>query len=242
MCGVIGIISLDSNRPKLVNILKELFIQSSIRGLHSTGISWLDSDDLIQTHIVNGGPQNLFDSIDLRRCFGKNGLSVIGHVRYSTSSLEYPQPIFSKDYSLVHNGVISQEPPELWAKLYGVSTTTENDSELILRLIESDREPLLEFRDKSMAVCVLSVGGSITTFRNHSRPLYITILGCDTVIITSTCDIISRTLKSLHIQDGVIMRTLPSFKYNFSVQSGRIVGSKNCVEFITEDQQIRVMG
>ena len=56
---------------------------------------------------------------------------MIGHCRYSTSDLQYNQPIYNDDYSIAHNGVVSQEMPERWKELYGYDCKTKNDSELI---------------------------------------------------------------------------------------------------------------
>jgi asparagine synthetase B (glutamine-hydrolysing) len=114
-------------------------------------------------------------------------LYMIGHCRYSTSDLEFNQPMFHTDKSIVHNGVITQELPDNWKELYGYDCITKNDSELVLH----SRDPLREFSNMSMGVVELHKDRKLRFYRNGKRPLYLTNVpnGC---IITSTADIAKR--------------------------------------------------
>jgi asparagine synthetase B (glutamine-hydrolysing) len=114
-------------------------------------------------------------------------LYLIGHCRYSTSDLEFNQPMFCQGKSIVHNGVITQELPENWKELYGYDCITKNDSELVLH----SNDPLREFSHMSMGVVELYKQKKIRFYRNGKRPLYLTSIpsGC---IITSTADIAIR--------------------------------------------------
>lgn len=126
--------------------------------------------------------------VDLEGMVNENDeLCLIGHIRYSTSSLKHNQPFSNGYYSIVHNGVISQEPVEQWP----YKTKTENDSELILKAGEAGHHPLLVFHDKSMAVCTLTFDGYLTGYRNHERPLWFTLLD-NGIVFTSTKDIAVR--------------------------------------------------
>ena len=113
-------------------------------------------------------------------------LYLIGHCRYSTSTLEFNQPIYNNDKSIVHNGVITQELPENWKELYGYDCMTQNDSELVLH----SADPLVEFSHMSMAVCELTQK-QLRVYRNGKRPLYLTSTERGR-IITSTSDIATR--------------------------------------------------
>ena len=154
MCAVIGAV-LKNPTLKDFESLKRVFLESKIRGLHATGISflprWTDdivtlkepipADAFIEKHMHN---DNFKDFIN------KDGnLYLIGHCRYSTSDLEYNQPISNKKASVAHNGVITQELPEKWKELYGYDCSTKNDSELLLHTIEENVSPLRRWKDAS---------------------------------------------------------------------------------------------
>ena len=70
-------------------------------------------------------------------------------------------------------------------------TETGNDSELILKSLENDSHPFIDFPDSSMAVCSLDYRKRLTCFRNHERPLWYSLTEKG-VIFTSTQDIALR--------------------------------------------------
>ena len=193
MCAVIGAL-LQSPSKEDFEALKRVFIESKIRGMHATGISFLPkwSDGIVT--IKEAIPADVFvekhmHSDNFKEFLNKDGnLYLIGHCRYSTSDLEYNQPIGNDSHSIVHNGVITQELPEHWQKLYGYNTVTKNDSELV----QHSNDPLAEFSNMSMAVCELTAcTKEIVAYRNGKRPLYLTTLKNGS-IITSTEDIPKR--------------------------------------------------
>lgn len=188
MCAVIGVMLQQPNAADF-EMVKRVFLESKIRGMHATGISFLPAwSDGIETY-KKPVPADKFEYLnDIGSLVNSDGnLYLIGHCRYSTSDLQYNQPMESPDKSIVHNGVITQELPENWKELYGYDTLTHNDSELILH---SD-DPLKEFSHMSMGVVELYKEKKLRFYRNGKRPLYLTSLtnGC---IITSTKDIANR--------------------------------------------------
>ena len=191
MCGVIGAFL---ERPTLEDFdkLKRVFIESSIRGLHATGLSYLQ-DGKIYT-IKEAVPARNFEALDRLHHFidSDSNLYMIGHCRYSTSDLEFNQPIANDNIAIVHNGVISQELPENWKELYGYDCTTKNDSELILRCIEAGKTPTSEFADMSMSVVELHSNRTMNHYRNGKRPLYVSTMP-NGRIVTSTRDIAIRS-------------------------------------------------
>jgi len=197
MCAVIGAVLKNPSLKDFQN-LKNVFLESKIRGLHATGISFLPNwssgkivtikeaipaDKFIETHMHNDNFKNFLNE--------DGNLYLIGHCRYSTSDLEYNQPIANDVMSVVHNGVITQELPENWEQLYGYKCTTKNDTELLLHTVEAGKSPLKEWADESLAVCELHKDKKVRVYRNGKRPLYLTSMtnGC---IITSTADIANR--------------------------------------------------
>lgn len=196
MCAVIGAV-LKNPSLKDFEALKRVFLESRIRGMHATGMSFLPSwskeivtikeakpaDYFVETHLHN---DNFKDYIN-----EDGNLYLIGHCRYSTSDLEFNQPIANSNTSVVHNGVITQELPEKWKELYGYDCVTQNDTELLLHTIEDGLSPLEHWADASISACVLNKDKEVLVFRNGKRPLYLTSLA-NGYIVTSTEDIPKR--------------------------------------------------
>ena len=186
MCGVIGAIIKNPSDKDLESI-KRVFLESKIRGMHATGMSIIFNNKVVT--FKEAVPADRFIHLDdLKEMINDDGnLYLIGHCRYSTSDLLYNQPIANETHSIVHNGVITQELPENWSKIFNYTCETKNDSELVLH---SDNA-LEEYPDASMAVCELSVEKKLTAYRNGKRPLYMTNLE-NGVLFTSTKDIPNR--------------------------------------------------
>lgn len=191
MCAVIGAF-LQNPTPESLVTLENVFRESSIRGLHATGVSWV-RNDRIHTLVSATPAGKFFDAFDIKTAINEDGnLYLIGHCRYSTSDLNYNQPLWNENFAIVHNGVVSQEMPENWERLYGYKCETRNDSELIIHTIKAKKSPLEEFPDSSMAVVELYKEKKLRFYRNGKRPIYFTSLS-NGGIITSTKDIAIRS-------------------------------------------------
>lgn len=206
MCAIIGAVLYNPTNDDF-DLLKDLFIQSSIRGLHATGYSYVKAG-VVETRKGPEDATTFLRNKYFRDCVDNDALHLIGHCRYSTSDLEYNQPIATKKLSIVHNGVISQEPPDSWKELYGYDCETKNDSELILQSIKAGNSPLKEFHNASMAVCELHANKSFHFYRNGKRPLYYALYK-DGIIVSSTKNILERTELS------VAMTTVAGYRYEF---------------------------
>ena len=188
MCSVIGAI-IKEPRAEDFLMLHRVFLESKIRGMHATGISYVKHGKIITDKRPVPADQFPFNFPSYVNEDGS--LYMIGHCRYSTSDLEFNQPIANENLSVVHNGVITQELPEKWKELYGYDCETKNDTELILHTAEDCISPLLRWKDSSLGVIELHVDKVIRFYRNGKRPLYLTNIsnGC---IITSTADVPKR--------------------------------------------------
>jgi glutamine phosphoribosylpyrophosphate amidotransferase len=188
MCSVIGAIVKEPTAEDFL-MLHRVFLESKIRGMHATGISYVKHGKIITEKLPV--PADEFPFYFPSYVNEDGSLYLIGHCRYSTSDLEFNQPIANENLSVVHNGVITQELPENWKELYGYDCETKNDTELILHTAEDCISPLLRWKDSSLAVIELHVDKVIRFYRNGKRPLYLTSIsnGC---IITSTADVPKR--------------------------------------------------
>jgi glutamine phosphoribosylpyrophosphate amidotransferase len=224
MCAVIGAF-IENPNPQDLIMLGDVFRESSIRGLHATGISWV-RDDRIHTMISATPAGKFLEAFDLKTAINEDGnLYLIGHCRYSTSDLNYNQPLWDESLAIVHNGVVSQEMPENWERLYGYKCQTKNDSELILHTLKAKKSPLVEFADASMAVVELYKEKKLRFYRNGKRPIYFTSLPNGS-IITSTKDIAQRAGLSISIEIGMNAYVTVS-KGIFQKEFVHIKGSKD---------------
>jgi glutamine phosphoribosylpyrophosphate amidotransferase len=193
MCAVLGF-SLQYPSEEQLQMIKRAFIESWIRGMHATGMTFDSFDTLVTLREpVNAlkFSEEYFNNMKTYVDSETGKLSMIGHCRYSTSDLQFNQPIEKENVSIVHNGVISQELPENWETLYGYKCETRNDTELVLQTIIDKKSPLEVWKDSSLAVIELHQGGIFRFYRNGKRPLYLTRFE-NGFMITSTKDIPSR--------------------------------------------------
>jgi glutamine phosphoribosylpyrophosphate amidotransferase len=187
MCGVIGV-SLKNVDQNDLNMVRKVFDETMIRGMHATGLSYVKGG---KVHTIKEGvPVTwFFRDKDLKDYINEDGnLYLIGHIRYSTSDLRYNQPFSDDSLSIVHNGVISQEDPSTWK----YKCETANDSEMIFHSMKSGMDPLTDFKPASMAVVSVNSNKEMVGFRNEERPLYFTKTDKGT-IFTSTADIALRS-------------------------------------------------
>ncbi|MEK9697098.1 MAG: hypothetical protein VW270_15155 [Candidatus Poseidoniales archaeon] len=202
MCAVLGLVL----RHIDVKLIKNLFYESSIRGLHATGLSYVQGGEV---HTIKEPvPARQFEPLDrLEEFVNEDGtLYMIGHCRYSTSDLRFNQPISDSRLSLVHNGVISQELPENWESLYGIKTKTQNDTELLFHRNDNVFE---DWQDSSVSAIELRADKSLRFYRNGRRPLFVTEYAGN-IAITSTRDIVTRVCGKANVQ-----KTVPGTYYKF---------------------------
>lgn len=184
MCAVVGCYLQNPNSDDF-DLVSNVLLESSIRGLHATGVSWV-RDGKIHTHIEKLPAKGFLRNFDIEKTLNEDGnLYMVGHCRYSTSDLNYNQPLYNDNISIVHNGVVSQEMPENWERIYGYKCSTRNDSELILHTLESKKSPLSEFSEASMAVIELYNDKKIRFYRNGKRPIYFTSVKNGSIIMST---------------------------------------------------------
>ena len=185
MCAVIGI-SIHDVTESDIELIKRIFLESRIRGKHATGVSYIKGDAIV-TFSLPVPADEFIEQFDFHDTINNGDINLIGHCRYSTSDLEYNQPITDGNKAIVHNGVISQELPENWEALYGIKCETKNDTELLLR---TEGNPFAAWPNASISAIVL-YPNELKVYRNGKRPLYETIVE-NGFILTSTKDIARR--------------------------------------------------
>lgn len=238
MCGISGVIGKQSSFNKIImqNLLKE----SQIRGRHATGISYISSGNLFD--ISESIPADKF----IQQDFVPKSKVMIGHVRYSTSDIRYNQPIANDDSKnqvhLVHNGIISQSPSNEWEEEFGYSNfNTKNDTELLVKCIQSGHNPFKKFPKSSIA-CGYIQNDRMRCFRNSTRPLWLFnakqkgskesfIMG-----FASTNNIIKRAFSEYDF-DLRIIRAQPFNVYEFNDDNIYVEPQTHAQQIFQEDQQ-----
>jgi glutamine phosphoribosylpyrophosphate amidotransferase len=189
MCAVIGV-DIQSPTPDDIELIRNLFRESRIRGKHATGVSLLRAGTI--TTIISPISADLFvEQHDPVHWVYDNRITFIGHCRYSTSDIEYNQPIADCDLSVVHNGVISQELPENWESLYGIQCEGKNDTELLFHTLKQGKDPFEVWGESSISAIWLTSDTGMRYNRNGKRPLW-AYESEGRVIVTSTKDIAKR--------------------------------------------------
>ena len=190
MCAIIGAVLVKPTETD-IETLRNVFRESEIRGMHATGLSYVRDNEIFTERVcVPAG--EFVENFEFEQIINEDGnIYMIGHCRYSTSDLHYNQPLYNQSISVVHNGVIIQELPENWKKLYGFDCNTRNDTELLLKTVENGENPLLKWSEASISACELHSDKTFKFYRNGKRPLQVKIMG-DSVIVASTKNIFIR--------------------------------------------------
>lgn len=215
MCAVIGAYLPEVSREGLA-VVKRLFAESEIRGLHATGATYYQGGQLHTIRDTIKG-SDFFERYDIEMMIDEGQLRLIGHCRYSTSDLEFNQPMLNESMALVHNGVISQESPKRWKELFGYDFQTRNDSEILLQSLTHEHS-FERWTEASISCCYMNKDGELFAYRNGKRPLHFAE-GRLGLFVASTKDIISRAglPSSEPIQNGEKIR-LTNFK-RYTIQS-----------------------
>jgi glutamine phosphoribosylpyrophosphate amidotransferase len=126
---------------------------------------------------------------------------LIGHCRYDTSGdwkiINNNQPIVLGQSLLAFNGVVRMSTREEYQQEFQREYTTENDGEIILRmLVEEDRRLMSLLEQKRVTFAgVAHVNNKAMALRNERRPLW-RALSMDVEFVFSTYDIWSRAIQS----------------------------------------------
>ena len=196
MCGVVGFSGLTTEQN--LKIIHNLIHESKIRGLHSTGVSYILNNTIktIKVEIpADKFLENHWSEIynDLT---SEKTIKFIGHTRYSTSEIGYPQPIFDEMSSVVLNGVITQADFTEWEKIYSLKLDdfqTRNDAEIFFKYAVSDSLAKLYSVNKFSASAILLSTSDMKFIRTNDRPLYRLRLDSST-ILASTKEILRRSI------------------------------------------------
>ena len=132
MCGIVGYIGQD----EVCNILLDGLSKLEYRGYDSAGIAVSDKGN-IKIIKATGTLENLYKKIN--NSGEIKGNTGIGHTRWATHgkpTIENAHPHSSKNFTLVHNGIIENEQELKEKYLNDTEFESQTDTEVIVKLIE----------------------------------------------------------------------------------------------------------
>ena len=168
MCGVVGSVGKSTDTVKSYNLLTNLMRETKRRGPHATGHYYVDLKGKVHTHKSPVSADLYVRGTQWKESI-RGHCALIGHARFTThgseGNNENNHPFVSKsgNIALVHNGVLFLYD-ELKDKY---RLQSECDSELILRIISKEKDPL---RGIKKVYELLGSGGDFACELIHLNP------------------------------------------------------------------------
>lgn len=201
MCGLIGY---QAKTPQAwhFDILAKLLRESTVRGAHAFGMSYLRDGKLatVKSHKLD----------DLISLFGSPGFrerppyALIAQTRYAlygeASEHSNNEPLVTiepgETVAMIHNGSIHSGRREDWVEEFGGRYLSDNDGEIVLReYVSRSTSDFLRWFNKqrfAFAGMFLSTSTGLSYIRNRKRPLWFTETDSDFSFYASTRDILAR--------------------------------------------------
>ena len=133
MCGVFGFVSTNGGKFSMA-ALRRVAFANQVRGSHAWGMAWIGDDGILKMHKSTGAIGQSLDQLAM----ASDAKVLIGHTRYATQGCPLDNrnnhPHQADDGYIVHNGMIPHYRHIV--REYGLTMTTDCDSEVLARLIE----------------------------------------------------------------------------------------------------------
>jgi len=179
MCGIIGMMGYtkEDHWKKTHKLMQTLLVKSETRGMDATGFVALTDpyDRASKQYLVSDkAPVNssrfVAENHHWRSLQHKRCSMILGHVRAAThgspTENHNNHPHVSGSLYMVHNGIVPNYR-EI-ADRYILRLRSECDSEVLLRLVEVAKHPIL-----GMASCLRERPGAIVVYDAHHGVLYL---------------------------------------------------------------------
>lgn len=207
MCGIVGVMSDRVKHPaEFYEFMSNLLYEAEVRGRDATGFAAIADGEFVTDKLDVDAEDFVRLSADWRRLHGSRKISMIGHTRAATNGTpkdnKNNHPFHGSRYSMVHNGGIWNHYEA--ARQLGFSLKTGCDSELILHLLESEKDETdgiqrtfgeLDYRGWFAVSFLNRETGDINLFREKHTPCVVMrIPRWNAIAFASTYDIINRAI------------------------------------------------
>jgi glutamine---fructose-6-phosphate transaminase (isomerizing) len=209
MCGILGYIGHREANSILISGLQKL----EYRGYDSAGIAVINNNQL-QIQKKKGRVENL------KECDHLPGNLGISHTRWSTHGIPsddnaHPFTDQSKQFSLVHNGII-ENYLELKEELRksGVSFTSDTDSEVVVHLIAKNyagdlKDAVLQTIKRlkgAYAICVIKNDHNELVGARNGSPLVIGLGDQENFLASDVSAIVEHTKDVIYVNDFEVVQ------------------------------------
>ena len=189
MCGIATILSNKKISDCEKEYFKKIIEESSVRGLHSFGISHVKNNELVT--------KKFYEILECIDYFKKNvDGAFIYHNRYSTSgdwkNENNNQPLTDGKNAIVFNGVISMKTKEQMEAEYSIELKNDNDGEIFLNKLENPLKFLTQKKEEISIAALYIKNNKVYAIRNSKRPLWYAEK-FNSIFIASTKDILKRS-------------------------------------------------
>lgn len=226
MCGIMGYVRTKNGggatAAKRQEMLEALLLGIESRGPHATGIGMM-SDQITLYGKAPVRAKYFLMGEAWEKAMSLRPRLLIGHARWATNgspkvnSNNHPHVSKNHHWMIVHNGIIRD-------KVEGVETTTECDSEVVLRLLESHGvqetvKIMNGFKSSSYAILALDTRTKTLYAWRNSSPCVVADLSeqAGGIVFCSTKDILIEAAKRAKVSlKGVTIYSLkPGWTYSF---------------------------
>jgi len=145
MCGITGQVGIPTNPIQSYNLATNLLRETQRRGKHATGFFSIDLDNKPLHHKAPVSAEFYIHRPEWKQTI-KGNVALIGHARFTTNGAaningnNHPHLSKSGNMALVHNGIVYNY--EEMKDSYEKYLISDCDSELILRIIAKEKDPL----------------------------------------------------------------------------------------------------
>lgn len=234
MCGLYGMFTYGNPLPKndTQKLIEALGIASAERGIHATGIAFLN-----KSHIkIIKAPKSAYDfkfkiPMGVKAVIGHTRLTTQGHQKYNPNNHPFLGRTKMHEFALAHNGILYNDV-ELRKRMNLPRTKIETDSYVAVQLLNkeaainsSSLASVAEVVHGTFVFTVLDASGSLYIVKGNNPLSIVHFKNIKTYFYASTDDILWNGLANSGVFNisNKQFKIDPKFCENISIKAGNIL-------------------